>query len=290
MPGDDENRRRFRGQRLLDRDANHRLAADIGQSLFGPPMRVDFPTASTKAAICRPPQRRSARGCGRVTISISSPPTPMPMMSCARHRQAGKQARQHPVETVFLRRARAARRAEHRAVPMADADQHQIAGIDRHAEMLDRRRPPLRSRSGHRHRAGRRWPRRRTPIPPFRRRLRALYLESSALASADVRAARAFRRRWSHPPSQAAPAIIRKVFSITLSARPASTVDIMPTFFTDIGCNADHRLGLACNFSPAASRRGFPETANGIIFTVAIILPGTFTWFTNESSVASVTA
>ena len=54
----------------------------------------------------------------------------------ARHRQAGEKPHQHPVEAVLLRAARAARRAEHR-MPARSADQQQIAGIDRHAEMLD---------------------------------------------------------------------------------------------------------------------------------------------------------
>ena len=78
----------------------------------------------------------SARGCGRVTISISSPPTPMPVISSRGTGKAGEQPHQHPVEAVFLRRARAARRAEHRPAARV-ADQQQIAGIDRHAEMLD---------------------------------------------------------------------------------------------------------------------------------------------------------
>ena len=51
-------------------------------SLFGPPMRVERPAASTTAATrCPSSGAGSARGCGRVTISISSPPTPMPVMS-----------------------------------------------------------------------------------------------------------------------------------------------------------------------------------------------------------------
>ncbi len=54
----------------------------------------------------------------------------------ARHRQAREQPHQDPVEAVFLRRARAARRAEDR-LALYVPDQHQVAGIDRHAEMLD---------------------------------------------------------------------------------------------------------------------------------------------------------
>ena len=107
-------------------------------SLLTAPMRVERPAASTTAAMRRPfSGSGSARGCGRVTISISRPPTPMPVMSSRDDRQAGEQPHQHPVEAVFLRRARAAGRAEHRLAARL-ADQHQIAGIDRHAEMLDR--------------------------------------------------------------------------------------------------------------------------------------------------------
>ncbi len=60
----------------------------------------------------------------------------MPVMVAAVDRQSGQQAHQNPVEAVFLRRTRAARRANHRHG--ADMpDQHEIAGIDRHAEMID---------------------------------------------------------------------------------------------------------------------------------------------------------
>ena len=54
----------------------------------------------------------------------------------ARHFKSGQQAHEHPVETILLGRARAARRAEHG--PAAGIRQEQqVAGIDRHAEMLD---------------------------------------------------------------------------------------------------------------------------------------------------------
>ena len=51
-------------------------------SLFGPPMRVERPAASTTAATRRRLSATgSSRGCGRVTISISRPPTPMPVIA-----------------------------------------------------------------------------------------------------------------------------------------------------------------------------------------------------------------
>ena len=55
----------------------------------------------------------------------------------ARDLEPREKPHQHPVKAVFDRRARAARRAQHRHAAGA-ADQQQIAGIDRHAEMLDR--------------------------------------------------------------------------------------------------------------------------------------------------------
>ena len=50
--------------------------------------------------------------------------------------EARQQSHEHPVETVFLRRTRAARCADHRTVARG-SDEQKIAGIDRHAEMLD---------------------------------------------------------------------------------------------------------------------------------------------------------
>src|SRR5437763_4388314 len=50
----------------------------------------------------------------------------------------GEQAVEHPVEAVLLRRARAARRTEHRLARARLAEQQEIAGIDGHAELLDR--------------------------------------------------------------------------------------------------------------------------------------------------------
>ena len=71
----------------------------------------------------------------------------MPVMSSGVTVKPGEQPVQHPVESVLGRRARAARRAEHgRAVELAE--EQQIAGIDRHAEMRDARRRPPRSRRG----------------------------------------------------------------------------------------------------------------------------------------------
>ena len=54
----------------------------------------------------------------------------------ARDLETGEQTHQHPIKPVLDRRARAARRAQHRhAIDIAD--QEQVSGIDRHAKVLD---------------------------------------------------------------------------------------------------------------------------------------------------------
>ncbi len=84
-------------------------------SLFGPPMRVERPAASTTPAILLPfsGSRLVARLRPRHDLHQQAADT-QPGDVGARDRQAREQARQHPVEAVFLRRARTARRAEHR--------------------------------------------------------------------------------------------------------------------------------------------------------------------------------
>ena len=60
----------------------------------------------------------------------------MPVNLAGRDLAARDQPLQYPVEAVFGRAARATRRTDHRLA--ADfGKQHQIAGIDRHAEMDD---------------------------------------------------------------------------------------------------------------------------------------------------------
>ena len=49
---------------------------------------------------------------------------------------AGNESVEHPVKTVDLGAARAARRADHRGVAESTENQ-QIAGVDRHAGALD---------------------------------------------------------------------------------------------------------------------------------------------------------
>ena len=60
----------------------------------------------------------------------------MPVRSARVTLNAGEQPHQHPIKTVLDRRARAARSAHDRHAA-GTANQQQIAGVDRHAEMLD---------------------------------------------------------------------------------------------------------------------------------------------------------
>ena len=54
------------------------LPRNSARSLLGPPIRVERPAARMIAATLRLPSApRLARGCGRVTISINNPPTPI---------------------------------------------------------------------------------------------------------------------------------------------------------------------------------------------------------------------
>ena len=115
MAGDHDHRPRLRGERLLDGDANERAAADLGQELVraahaGRAAGGEHDRRNAGGTGCS----GSSRGCGRVTISMSSPPTPMPVMSSRGTGSPASEPHQHPVEAVLLRAARAAGRAEHR--------------------------------------------------------------------------------------------------------------------------------------------------------------------------------
>ena len=126
----------FGGQHVLGYDPQHRLAAEFGQQLVG------------TAHPGRAPGRKNDRGdiaiAFRAWLARLRPGHDLHQQSAdahageirARHLEAREQAHQHPVKPVLHRRARAAGRAQHRHAS-GIADQQQIAGIDRHAEMLD---------------------------------------------------------------------------------------------------------------------------------------------------------
>ena len=101
----------------------------------------------------------------------------------------------------------------------------------------------------------------------------ALSTSSSALASALVSCGTRFSATIIAPAGASRSAVTFRVFSITLSARPGSTVEMMPTLRTWNG--ATRTIGVAPRAAATALSRAAPATANGMIFTVAIILPAT---------------
>src|SRR5262249_24577027 len=131
--------------------------------------------------------------------------------------------------TVFLRRTRAARCADHRTAAHG-GDEQEIAGIDRHAEMLDA--PADRRDRGGDHVA---------PVgdggrPGHDDELRAL--PEHVLDRARQRGPRPGGRRGAAPPRLSATMLARagarrssvtfKVFSMTLPARPGNSVETTP--------------------------------------------------------------
>ena len=138
MAGDDDHLGRLRGQRLFGDDPHQLLAVEFGEQLVG------------AAHPGRAAGGQHDRGDVAVGLDLGDgarlrPGDDFHQQTAdahageigARDLEAGEQAHQHPVKAVFHRRARAARRAQHRHAAGA-ADQQEIAGIDRHAEMLDR--------------------------------------------------------------------------------------------------------------------------------------------------------
>ena len=226
MAGHHDHRTGARGQRLLGGDADERPAADLGQQLVRP--------AHAGRAAGREHNRRDALpflglGLGarlRPRHDFHQQPADAEAGDVlARHRKAGEQPHQNPVEAVFLGRARAAGRAED-GLPARLPDQHQIAGIDRHAEMLDA--------------SADRFDRRRDHVAAVgdgggaehHDQFGAFFqhLIDRLGDRAPARAARGARRRCWRRPAPGDPAVTRRVFSTTLAARPGSNVETTPTF------------------------------------------------------------
>ena len=148
MAGDHDHRPRPRSERRLDDDAKERPAANLGQKLVRP-------SHAARAAGGEHQRRDVAGGMHRLFARLrprddlhEQAADPHAGNVLARHRQAGEQAHQHPVEAVLLGRAGAAGRAKHR-MPLRRPDQQQIARIDRHAEMLDAAANRLQRRGDH---------------------------------------------------------------------------------------------------------------------------------------------
>ena len=135
---DDDRRRPARPAQPPRRGAPSACRRPRSSSLFGPPMRRDWPAARTSAAT----PAGAGRGCAFARLR---PRGDLGQQAADAHahdvaagdRQPAAKPLQHPVEAVELWRAAAAGQAQHRP-PSQPRQQQQVAGIDRHAEMLDR--------------------------------------------------------------------------------------------------------------------------------------------------------
>ena len=135
-----------RGQRGLDDVADHGLAGDLEQQLVR--------AAHAPRLAGRQDQGRDLGACGRgLAFARLRPRGDLAQQAAHAHPHdvapgdldAGGQALQHPVQAVELGRAAAAGQAQHRA-SVEPRQQEQVAGIDRHAEMLERSARGSRSR------------------------------------------------------------------------------------------------------------------------------------------------
>src|SRR5262249_22831438 len=144
---DDDDRARPRGERLLDRDAHQRLAADLGQQLVRPAhtgRAAGGEHDRGEAAAGRHLALARLRAGDDLPLEAADPPAadiraaPPPYASATRPPPGhpAQELRQPPAKPLLIRVAPAAGRAEP-GVPRRGRDQHEIAGIDRHAEMLD---------------------------------------------------------------------------------------------------------------------------------------------------------
>ena len=136
MPGDDDDGIGLRGERLLRDPADQRLAVEARQELVRPAHAARLAGGEDDRGDARARRRdRLARLRARHDLHQKTADAHAGDVLLL-HRKSGEQAIQHPVESVLRRRACAARRAEHRAA-VELAEEKQIAGIDRHAEMPD---------------------------------------------------------------------------------------------------------------------------------------------------------
>ena len=231
-------------------------------------MRVERPAASTRPATLRPASGAgSARGCGRVTISISNPPTPSPVMS---ERRIGSPAsrRVSTQSKPFSFGERAQPGAPSTGRPFASATSSRLPGSTGMPKCS--MCPPMLSTAAgitSRVSAIAEAPNTTTISAP------ALSTSSSALASALVSCGTRRSATIVAFAGASRSAVTFRVFSITLSASPGSSVEMMPTLRTRNG--ATRTIGSAPRAAATARSRASPATANGMIFTVAIILPAT---------------
>ena len=186
----------------------------------------------------------------------------MPAIAGPVHRQPGEQPRQHPVDAVQLRAARAPRQHQRRPCPDA-AEADQVAGIDRHAEMQDLAAGPHDAR--------------RPDVAPVHHRAGAGHQQDvRALADSRPSASAIGASSCGHstggsrvPPSPSTRAAVAStVPARMLGFSPGSVVITSPTRSGRNGCSRSsgarrgHALGLASTA---------PGTANGITLMVATI-------------------
>ena len=243
------------------------LAADLGQKLVRPAHAGRAPGGEhDRGDICAPAASAQSRGCGRVTISISRPPTPMPVMSSRGTGRPREKPHQHPVEAIFLGAARAARRAQHR-MPGGMPTSMRLPGSTGMPKCS--MRPPIASSAAgmtSRRSAIAEAPNTMTSSAP------CSSTSSSARASAAARAAPGARRRSSAPAGASRSAVILQCLVDHLSAKAGQQRRDDADFAHPIGRDANH--AAACAAASALSRAA-AATANGMIFTVAIISPAT---------------
>ena len=147
VAGDHQHRARLGGQHVVHHPRDHRLAGAVGQQQLverrhpARPCRRASTTAGDHRGAAR---RRPDAGLGGGLLARQRADIGLLQQAADAHAhdlrrpdlQPGEQARQHQIDPVLFRAARAA--GQHERGPAADPpDADQVAGIDRHAEMQD---------------------------------------------------------------------------------------------------------------------------------------------------------
>ena len=195
--------------------------------LLTAPMRVERPAASTTAATRRPfSGAGSSRGCGRVTISISKPPTPMPVISA---RVTGKPAskRMSTQSKPFSLGLRAQPGAPSTACPCSLPINIRFPGSTGMPKCSIS--PPTASIA-----AGITSRRSAMAEAPNTMTSSAPALSTSSIARASAACSCGTRRSamMDAPAGAMRVAVILSVFSTTFGARPGSSVETMPILLT----------------------------------------------------------
>ena len=189
-------------------------------------MRLERPAASTSAAMLRTGCSGSSRGCGRVTISMSRPPTPMPVMSS---RGTGSPARSRisTQSKPFSFGLRAQPGAPSTACPAAAPIKSRLPGSTGMPKCS--MRPPIASSA-----AGITSRRSAMADAPKTMTISAPCLSTSSSARASACGSCGTRRSATiaAPAGASRSAVILSVLSITFAESPGSTVETMPTLRT----------------------------------------------------------